>query len=68
MGNLSRHHFMSGYMLLLTELTFYFVLMKRSFRGRNIFSDLTAIVHFLVGHSNGNTRKWEHTSTLDTDA
>lgn len=59
---------MSGYMLLLTELTFYVILMKGLFGGRNIFSALTATVHFLVGYSNRTTRKWEHTSTLDTDA
>lgn len=34
---------------------------ERAFRGRNIVSDLTATVHFLVGYSNRTTRKWEHT-------
>lgn len=59
---------MSGYMLLLKELSFYVTLMKGLFGGRNIFSDLTATVHFPVGYSNRTTHKWEHTSTLDTDA
>lgn len=37
MGRLLRHHFMSGYMLLLTELTFYVILMKSLSGGEAYF-------------------------------